>query len=71
MFALYIFVDDVIQISGVFLFMLIYILSLLPGNYFTYVKHKNEPRYSPVGASGAVSGIVYSSILIFPQMNLP
>jgi membrane associated rhomboid family serine protease len=70
MFALYMFGDVVIQITGVFLFMLIYILSLLAGNYFTYINHKNEPNYSAVGASGAVSGIVYSSILLFPQMQL-
>jgi membrane associated rhomboid family serine protease len=70
MFALYMFGDVVIQITGVFLFLIIYILSLLAGNYFTYVNHKNEPNYSAVGASGAVSGIVYSSILLFPQMQL-
>jgi len=70
MFALYMFGDVVIQITGVFLFMLIYILSLLAGNYFTYVNHKNEPNYSAVGASGAISGIVYSSILLFPEMQL-
>lgn len=70
MFALYMFGDVVIQITGVFLFIMIYILSLLAGNYFTYVNHKNEPNYSAVGASGAVSGIVYSSILLFPQMQL-
>ena len=70
MFALYIFGDVVIQITGVFLFMLIYILSLLAGNYFTFINHKNEPNYSAVGASGAVSGIVYSSILLFPEMQL-
>ena len=70
MFALYIFGEVVIQITGVFLFLLIYMLSLLAGNYFTYINHKNEPNYSAVGASGAVSGIVYSSILLFPQMKL-
>lgn len=70
MFALYMFGDVVIQITRVFIFMLIYILSLLAGNYFTYVNHKNEPNYSAVGASGAVSGIVYSSILLFPEMQL-
>ncbi len=70
MFALYIFGDVVIQITGVYLFLLIYIASLFAGNYFTYFNHKNEPNYTAVGASGAVSGIVYSSILIFPQMKL-
>jgi len=70
MFALYIFGDVVIQITGVFLFVLIYILSLLAGNYFTFINHKNEIGYTAVGASGGVSGIVYSSILLFPQMKL-
>jgi len=70
MFALYIFGNVVIHITGVLLFLLIYFASLLAGNYFTYFNHKNEPNYTAVGASGAVSGIVYSSILIFPQMKL-
>ena len=70
MFALYMFGDAVVQMTGVILFMLIYILSLIAGNYFTYINYKNEPSYSAVGASGAVSGIVYSSILLFPKMQL-
>ena len=70
MFALYMFGDVVIQITGVYLFLLIYIASLLAGNYFTYFNHKNEPYYTAVGASGAISGVVYSSILIFPHMKL-
>ena len=43
MFALYMFGDVVIQFTGVYLFLLIYIASLLAGNYFTYFNHKNEP----------------------------
>ena len=70
MFALYMFGDYVIQNTGVYLFVLIYMFSLLAGNFFTYIIHKKEPSYSAVGASGAVSGIVYSSILLFPQMQL-
>ena len=32
--------------------------------------HKDEPYYSAVGASGAVSGIIYASILLYPAMQL-
>ena len=46
------------------------LLSLLIGNYLSYKFHKNQKDYTAVGASGAVSGIVYSSILIFPEMKL-
>ena len=70
MFALYMFGDVVIQITGIIFFIAIYIISLLAGNYFTYINHKDELNYSAVGASGAVSGIVYSSILFFPEMQL-
>ena len=70
MFALYMFGDYVIQNTGVYLFVLIYMFSLLAGNIFTYINHKDELNYSAVGASGAVSGIVYSSILFFPEMQL-
>ena len=32
--------------------------------------HKSEPYYSAVGASGAVSGVVYSAIILNPEMSL-
>jgi membrane associated rhomboid family serine protease len=32
--------------------------------------HKNDFHYRAVGASGAVTGIIYSSILLYPEMNL-
>ena len=70
MFTLYIFGKvALLQLGGV-LFVGIYLFSLLVGNYFTYHNHKSEPYYTAVGASGAVSGIVYASILLFPEMKL-
>jgi membrane associated rhomboid family serine protease len=32
--------------------------------------HKNQANYTAVGASGAVSGILYSAVLIYPNMTL-
>ena len=58
MYALYMFGDFVAGILGTTSFL------------YTLHYHKNEPYYSAVGASGAVSGIVYSSILVFPDMQL-
>lgn len=48
----------------------IYIASLLVGNIFSFFYHKNEMHYSAVGASGAVMGILYAAILIYPDMTL-
>lgn len=70
MYALYLFGGIVSSMLGIFSFLIIYVGSLLAGNLYTLHFHKNEPYYSAVGASGAVSGIVYSSILLFPDMQL-
>lgn len=70
MYALYIFGRIVSSILGTPSFLIIYFGSLIAGNLYTLYFHKNEPYYSAVGASGAVSGIVYASILLFPDMQL-
>ena len=70
MFTLYIFGKVVLIQMGPILFLALYFFSLVVGNYFTYRNHKSETHYTAVGASGAVSGIVYASILLFPEMKL-
>lgn len=70
MYALYLFGDIVSSILGTLNFLIIYFGSLLAGSLYTFYFHKNEPYYSAIGASGAVSGIVYASILLFPDMQL-
>jgi membrane associated rhomboid family serine protease len=69
MLALYSFADVVLQLMGTFSFVLIYFASLLFGNMLTVFFHKNNYNYTAVGASGAVTGIIFSAILLFP--NLP
>ncbi len=70
LFTLYIFSGQVIAQVGSLNYLIIYIISLYVGNYFTLQFHNKEPYYSAVGASGAVTGIVYSSIILFPEMKL-
>ena len=70
MYALYLFGDIVAHILGIPNFLMIYFGSLLAGSLYSLKYHKNEPYYSAVGASGAVSGIVYASILLYPAMEL-
>lgn len=69
MLTLYFFANSVIFL-GQFNFVLIYFGSLLFGNLLSYYFHKNEYHYSAVGASGAVTGILYSAILLNPDMSL-
>ena len=70
MYALYLFGGIVAGILGIPDFLIIYFLSLLGGNLYSLKYHKNESFYSAVGASGAVSGIIYASILLYPEMEL-
>jgi membrane associated rhomboid family serine protease len=70
MYALYVFGDIIATILGAIPFLIIYLGSLVAGSLYTLYYHKKEPYYSAVGASGAVSGIIYSSILLFPDMQL-
>ncbi len=70
MFTLYFFADVVITWFGPVKFLIIYLISLLTGSLLALFFHKDEPYYSAVGASGAVTGILYAAILLQPDMRL-
>ena len=70
MFTLYFFANVVIGWFGPLIFLIMYLVSLFAGSYLALVFHKNEPFYSAVGASGAVTGILYAAILLYPDMQL-
>ena len=70
MFTFYFFANSVVFKLGVFNFYLIYLTSLLTGNLLSFYFHKNEPQYTAVGASGAVTGILYAAILLNPGMKM-
>ncbi|ADV51051.1 rhomboid family intramembrane serine protease [Cellulophaga sp. E16_2] len=70
MFTLYFFAPVVIEWLGTVKFVIIYSISLLAGSLLSMVFHKNEDYYTAVGASGAVTGILYAAILLQPTMQL-
>jgi membrane associated rhomboid family serine protease len=70
MFTLYMFAPVVINYFGSASFFLIYMASLVFGSLLTLLMHKNDYNYRAIGASGAVMGVLYSAILIDPNMNL-
>lgn len=49
---------------------IVYVGSLLAGNLLALFIQRNNDGYRAVGASGAVSGIVYSSVLLMPNNQL-
>lgn len=51
---------------GGLLYTLMYILTLIVADIPSYLKHKDNPAYSAIGASGAVSGVVFVNMLFAP-----
>ena len=70
MLTFYFFAPIVVAKFGSIKFIIIYLASLLLGNLLSYNFHKKEDYYTAVGASGAVTGILYASILLLPNMSL-
>lgn len=70
MVTLYFFAGTVINQLGNFNFVIIYIAGLIFGNLLSLYFHKDEYWYSAIGASGAVTGILYAAILLEPSMSL-
>lgn len=70
MITLFFFAPITIAYVGAYHFILIYIVSLLFGSLLSLYFHKNEPHYSAIGASGAVTGVLFSAILFEPMMTI-
>ncbi len=70
LFTFYFFSDVIVQLLGPVALVIIYVVSLFFGSYFGLFIHKNEPYYSAVGASGAVTGVLYAAIYLMPEMRL-
>jgi membrane associated rhomboid family serine protease len=73
MFVLYSFGKAVIDayhyyfdIKGYFFFVLLYVGGIVFSVLFDYGKHKEDAYYNAVGASGAVSAVLFASILLYP-----
>lgn len=75
MFALYLFGSEIEKVlveffgmgQGTLLYVAMYVLGLLVSILPTYFKEKNNPAYRSLGASGAVSAVVFAYILIYPM----
>jgi len=78
MYVLYIFgtlVEEIFilsfgEIKGETYFFLLYFIGIFASVIPSFEKHKNNSYYTAVGASGAVSAIVFSAILLNPSMSL-
>lgn len=51
---------------GVLLYVALFITGIIVSDIPTYIKHRHNPGYNSLGASGGVSAVIFSSILFFP-----
>lgn len=70
MFSLFVFSGRVESHLGTAYFILLYLFSLVGGNLLAWFYHRHNLNYRAVGASGAVSGVIFSAIILEPGMNL-
>ncbi|MDR3715430.1 MAG: rhomboid family intramembrane serine protease [Puia sp.] len=68
--ALYSFGGSLEPYLGGFSFLLIYFAGLIGGNLFALYVNRHHGQYSTVGASGAVCGILFSSVALFPGTSI-
>jgi len=57
------------RIGGV-QFGLLYLVGLLVSHAGTYYKQKNNPEYASLGASGAISAVLFAAIVYDPSQSL-
>ncbi len=55
---------------GTPLFVLLYAAGLLLSSGTTAWLHRREPGYASLGASGAISAVLFASIVVFPQASI-
>ncbi|WP_207424536.1 rhomboid family intramembrane serine protease [Desertivirga brevis] len=69
MFSYYMFAFTLERQIGSVKFAILYIASLALSDMSTIVKHKDHFWYNSLGASGAISAVVFSYILFFPEAS--
>jgi membrane associated rhomboid family serine protease len=77
MFSLYIFGEHIENVFiqffgkiGLLYFVLLYLGGMIFSSFSSYIKYYNKPNYNAIGASGAVSAIVFAFILIYPTQKI-
>ncbi|WP_343690599.1 rhomboid family intramembrane serine protease [Chitinophaga sp.] len=75
MFSLYFcgrFIEDIFEtiFHSKFYFLIFYVLGIILSGIPTYLRHKNDDYYSSIGASGAVSAVIYATVLFAPWATI-
>jgi len=64
------FIKEFGMVRGIVNYLLLYVGGLAVSSFYSYAKHQDNPNYNALGASGAVSAVVFASIALFPMDKL-
>jgi membrane associated rhomboid family serine protease len=70
MITLYCFGPVVEQILGPAALLLVYAAAGVGSTLLTFALHSRDPSYRALGASGAISGVLFAGIVLAPSMSL-
>lgn len=57
-------------LGGNIAYLALYFFGLIVADLPSYFKHNNDPEYRSLGASGAVSGVIFASIIFSPWSSI-
>jgi membrane associated rhomboid family serine protease len=58
------------RVIGTPRFVALYFIGLVASNTGTYFKHRRDPDYACLGASGAILAVLFASIVYFPRQSI-
>jgi membrane associated rhomboid family serine protease len=70
MMSYYFFAFELEKLIGHWQFAVLYFVSMILSDLPSVVKHKDDFWYHSLGASGAISAVIFSFILFFPMMDM-
>ena len=70
MFTFYFFAFPMERYIGTTRFLILYFFGLVTSHLCTWYKQRNNPEYASLGASGAISAVLFAYIVYFPTTSL-
>ncbi len=70
MVTFYFFAFPMERVLGTGKFIALYVVGLLLSHLGTYAKQRHNPEYASLGASGAISAVLFAYIVYFPTRSL-
>jgi membrane associated rhomboid family serine protease len=70
MLTFYFFAFPLERVLGQTYFLVLYLLGLVLSDLGTWVRHRNDPEYASLGASGAILAVLFAFIVYYPDQSM-